>query len=324
MMKQTNHITIQDVANAAGVSTGTVSRVLNNRAGVKAKTRETVLETIQELNYQPDKAARELSFRQPTRIGLNTHGVRRLTPFYMLFLEHLVKELGADGYRLEEIPSGKDGLPNQLADAMILFGAHDDDPRVNYLNEKKVPFVLLGHQENVRWVAPNDFEGGYKATQHLLRLGHTDILHVTGPLQGQGELDRYAGYKEALAQEKLELKRSFLLNGRYTTLGAYRAVRKVVEAELEFTAIFAASDEMAVGAIAALEDCGLKVPFDVSVVGFDDLPEVGEHLTTIRQDLSQIAASTVALLKEGLSKQAINHFVIPVELIVRGTTARRR
>ena len=318
------HTTIQDVAKAAGVSTGTVSRVINNRSGVRAQTREAVLKTIDKLNYQPDQAARELSFRQATRIGLNIYGIRRLTPFYMLFLEHLVRELGADGYRLEEIHSSSDGLPETLTDGMILFGAHDDDPRVTYLNAKRIPFVLLGHQKGVYWVAPDDFNGGYQATMHLLRLGHRDILHVSGSLQGQGELDRFEGYKEALAEEGLALRRSFLLDGGYTTLGAYRAVRKAYEAKLSFTAIFAASDEMAVGAIAALEDLGLKVPMDVSVVGFDDLPEIGEKLTTVRQDIAQIAATAVKLLKDGLAHRPVSHEVIPVELIVRGTTARRR
>ena len=322
--QETARITIQDVASAAGVSTGTVSRVLNNRQGVKPKTRQTVLQVIERLEYQPDQTARELSFRQATRIGLHIRGIRRLTPFYMLFLEHLISELQLGGYRLEEIPSRSDGLPQYLTDGMILFGAHDDDPRLQYVQEKDIPFVLIGHRDGVRWVAPDDYDGGLQATHHLLRLGHERILHVTGALLGQGEYDRYSGYHDALSEAGLEPDRALLVDGEFTSLGAYRAVRKALEQGLSFSAVFAASDEMAVGTIAALEDMGLKVPTDISIVGFDDLPEIGEGLTTVRQDISSIAASAVTLLKEGLAGERVRHEVVPVNLVVRGTTARRR
>ena len=323
-MSASSGVTILDVAKASGVSTGTVSRVLNNRSGVRAKTRATVLSTIETLNYQPDPTARELSFRQPTRIGLHIHGIRKLTPFYMLFLENLVKVLGLDGYRLEEIPGRPDGLPSYLTDGVVLFGAHHDDLRVNYLIEQKIPFVLVGHQEGARWVSPDDFTGGLEATQHLLRLGHRDILHVTGGMQGQGEYDRYQGYKAALSQAGVAQQRNLMLDGEFTPLGAYRAVRRALEAGIHFSAVFAASDEMANGTIAALNDLGLSVPADVSVVGFDDLPELGERLTTVKQDISLIAQTAVALLKEGLRGEAVRHEVVPVRLIVRGTTAKRR
>lgn len=323
-MEQNSHITIQTVANLAGVSTGTVSRVLNNRAGVKAKTRETVLKAIKELKYQPDQIARELSFRQTIRIGLHIHGIRRLTPFYMLFLEHLVKHLGSDGFRLEEIPSRSDGLPEYVTEGIVLFGAHDDDPRVEYLEKQGIPFVLIGHHEGYRWVSPDDFDGGMKATEHLLRLGHTRILHVTGGMQGQGEHDRYQGYKTALSKAGIEIDRSLLLDGEFTSLGGYRAVRKAIEENLNFSAIFAASDEMAIGGIAALHDMGLSVPADISVIGFDDLPEIGERLSTIRQDIALIAQTATGLLKEGLAGEKVRHVKVPIQLIVRGTTARKR
>ncbi len=107
-------------------------------------------------------------------------------------------------------------------------------------------------------------------------------------------------------------------------LGAYRALRRALDAGRRFSAVFAASDEMAQGAVAALEDAGLGVPRDVSVVGFDDLPEFGEGLTTVRQDIGKVAETAVTLLKEGLAGKPVRHEVIPVQLVVRGTTARRR
>lgn len=318
-------VTIQEVARRAGVSTGTVSRVLNDRRGVRAETKEAVLAAIEQLDYRPSLAARELSFRQTTRIGLHiARSSRRLTPFFMLFLEHLLNELQSDGYRLEEIPTRKDGLPQTLTDGMVLFGVHDDDPRVAFLRSQGVPFVLIGHYPESFWVAPDDRDGGLQATRHLLRLGHQAILHLGGPLQEQVAYDRYAGYQDALHEAGLETRHDLVLNGDFSSLGAYRVLRRAFEAGLRFSAVFAASDEMAVGVVKALEDLGLRVPNDVSVVGFDDLPEIGEELTTVRQDISQIAAQAVRLLKEGLSGAPPRHTVVPVHLIVRGTTAKRR
>lgn len=317
--------TIGEVARLAGVSTGTVSRVLNNRTGVHARTRQLVMNAMQSLEYRPDQAARELSFRQSTKVGLSIGlGSRRLIPFFMLFLEYLITELQADGYRLEEIPTRKDGLPERLTDAMILHGAHDDDPRIAYLQKQKIPFVLVGHSEGVRWVMPDDYNGGLEATRHLLRLGHKNILHVSGLMNNQTFHDRYRGFQDALKEAGIKAKREWLLDGDFTTLSSYRAVRKTYEKGSKASAIFAASDEMALGAIAALEDVGLRVPLDVSVVGFDDLPEISEKLTTVRQDIQAIAARAVTLLKEGLRNEPVRHELIPVQLMVRGTTARRR
>ena len=318
-------LTIKDVARAAGVSTGTVSRVLNKRAGVRLETREAVLATVERLAYRPDVAARELSFRQTTRIGLSiSKASRRLTPFFMLFLEHLVTELQSGGYRVEEIPTRSDGLPAHLGDGMVLFGAHDDDPRVPYLQENDVPFVLVGHQSGVRSIMPDDHDGGVQATNHLLRLGHREILHVGGPRHAQVAFDRSAGYVAALETAGLLADDSFLLDGDFSSLEAYRVLRTAYAQGLRFSAVFAASDEMALGVLAALEDLGLNVPGDISVVGFDDLPEIGEGLTTVRQDIGDIAARAVKLLKEGLRGEPLRSETVPVKLIVRGTTARKR
>ncbi len=317
--------TIQDVAHAAGVSTGTVSRVLNSRPGVRATTRHTVLEAVKRLEYRPDIAARELSCRQPKRIGFHVSASSgRFSPYYMLFMEHLIAGFQESGYRLEDVPSRPDGLPAKLADGFVLFGVHDDDARIGYLNAHGVPFVLAGHAEGERWTRADDYGGGQQVAQHLLRLGHRDIVHISGDLSAQAAFDRYRGFCDALHAFGLPFPNERLLDGGFSTLEAYRAVRRVLEGGTRFSAAFAASDEMARGAIAALEDAGLRVPGDVSVVGFDDLPEIGEGLTTVRQDVGRIAQTAVTLLQEGLRGEVVRFEVVPVQLVVRGTTARRR
>ncbi len=317
-------VTIQEVAARAAVSTGTVSRVLNDRPGVSPDTRRRVVETIGALGYRPDHSARALS-RHPLRIGLSlATGTRRLIPFFMLFLEHLIRELQEHGYRLEEIPAGDDGLPRWLADGVILHGVHDDDPRIAHLRAADVPFVLVGHAPGTRWVMPDDRGGAREATRHLLNLGHREIVHLSGLMSHQATQDRYRGYLDALVEAGLAAEDRWLLDGNFDTLSAYRAVRRAFEAGLRASAVFAASDEMALGAVAALEDLGLRVPLDVSVVGFDDLPETGGRLTTVRQEIGTITATAVDLLREGMRGAPVRNVTVPVQLVVRGTTARRR
>jgi LacI family transcriptional regulator len=303
-----------------------VSRVLNKRPGVKPHTREAVLKAMVALNYRPDAAARELSLGQGHVIGLNVSpGSRRLVPFFALFLEHLEAQLRASGLRYHEIPNGANGMPEWLPDGVVLFGVHDDDPRVPYLQDRDVPLVLVGRGNGVRWVAPDDEDGGYQATAHLVRLGHRRIAHVYGDLHSQASHHRYAGYLRALSEAGIAPDDALLRDGELTSLGAYRAVRKMIESKsTDFTAMFAASDEMAVGAIAALEDCGLRVPADVSVVGYDDLPEIGEQLSTIHQDIGMLAATVVQLITEALAGKPVRHVVLPVHLVARSTTSRIR
>lgn len=321
----TRRPTIHDVARAAGVSIGTVSRVLNDRGGVRPATREKVLAAIERLGYRPDRAARELSVRRPVTIGLSTaYGHRRLIPFFVLFLEHLLEELSTSGLRVRDVPTGADGMPVEPADAYILLGAHADDPRVAELQRRRVPFVLVGHAEGVRSVAADDVAGGRLAGEHLLALGHRQVVHVTGDERSQSFADRLAGLRQALAAAGAPAPQVLTCDDP-SSLGAYRALRRHLEAgERSFTAVFAATDEMAVGCVAALGDGGLEVPRDVSVVGFDDMPEIGESLTTVRQDIREVARVAVELLHEGLRGARAREVRVPVRLVERGTTAERR
>src|SRR5690606_16971450 len=319
---------IHDVAQAANVSIGTVSRTLNNRPGVSPTTRSKVLAAVERLGYKPDRAARELSNRRPITVGLSTaYGHRRLIPYFMLFLEHLMEELATSGLRLKDVPTGKDGLPAEPTDACMLFGAHADDPRIIDLQKRHLPFVLIGQRDGVRSVAADDTHGGKLAAQHLLRLNHKNALHVTGDLHSQVMGDRATAFVSAYNTAEAPKPR-ILETDDLSALGAYRAMTSDLATQpaktLDYTAVFAATDEMANGVIAALTDANLRVPSDISVIGFDDMPEIGDNLTTIRQDIPTIAKTAVELLHEALNGAPVRGVRVPVSLVVRGTTAERR
>lgn len=320
--------TIRDVARHAFVSVGTVSRALNDRAGVHPDTRRRVRDAVAALGYAPDEAARELAIRRPVTVGLSVaHGHRRLIPFFVLFLEHLLDGLASSGLRVRDVPTGPDGLPTEETDAVVLLGAHPDDPRIGYLQRAGRPFVLLGHRDGVRSVAADDVAGGRLAAEHLLRLGHRSLLHVTGDPHGQAFADRHRGFREALAApadgRAAVPVAPVLVCDDLTALGAYRALRAYLADAAPPTAIFAATDELAVGCLAAAADLGLRVPHDLSVVGFDDLPEIGVGLTTVRQDIGALARVTIDLLLEGLRGDPVRAVRLPVHLLARGTTTER-
>lgn len=314
--------TISDVARVAQVSTGTVSRVLNGRPGVHPETRERVLEVVQRLAYTPMQAARELTGHTETVGILLAPEVRHYIPYYLLFFEHLAEAVWREGMRLEEIPTDPVGLPLKAARAYVLMGAHDHDPRLERLAAQGIPFALIGVYPGTFCVAPDDLAGGYMATRHLLELGHRDILHLTGQPQHQAGRERLAGYRNALSAYGVGYREELVLDGDFSTLTAYRRLRRAWEGGLRFSAVFAASDEMAVGALAALEDVGVSVPLEVSVVGYDDLPEIGSMLTTVRQDIAEIARTAVGLLKEGMAGAQPRGVRVPVQLVVRGSSSR--
>lgn len=313
--------TISDVARLAGVSTGTVSRVLNERPGVHPLTKARVLAVVDQLGFVPMQAARELSGRTDTVGILLAPGVRRYTPYFVLLYEYLADALWREGMRLEETPTDSAGLPMSAAQGFVLLGAHDHDPRLETLRRRQVPHVLIGVYSDCFWVAPDDQGGAYAATRHLLELGHRELLHLTGHPHHQAGRDRLAGYRKALEAYRVPYRPEMVLDGDFSTLTAYRVTRKAFENGLRFSGVFAASDEMAVGVIAALEDLGLSVPLDVSVVGYDDLPEIGTHLTTVHQDIPEIARTTVRLMREAISGTTPRGIRVPVQLLVRNTSS---
>lgn len=314
--------TITDVARLSGVSTGTVSRVLNQRPGVHPETRARVLEVVQKLGFVPMQAARELTGHTDTVGILLAPGTRRYIPYFIHLFEHLNEALWRDSLQLTETPVDKVGLPLEPARGYILLGAHDHDPRIEYLHSNQIPFVLIGVYPHSFWVSPDDENGSLEATRHLLELGHTQLVHLTGDVSFQAGRERFQGFKRALEHKGLTYNPEQLLNGDFTSLGAYRVITKCWNRGQHFTGIVAASDEMAVGAVAALEDLGVKVPLEVSVVGYDDLPEVGENLTTMRQDISEIARTAVRLLKEAIAGVKPYGIRSPVRLVVRKTTSQ--
>lgn len=326
--------TIRAVAREAGVSMSMVSRVMNNRAGVDEQKRSLILDVVKRLGYQPSPSARRLSLGTVSRVGFNVGVGSGLIPFNVLLRDHLTEVLAQQGLFVEVIRSNPMGLPEHLADAMVIGSVIDDDPRIPHLLEAEVPFVVYGKHPGTFSVSSDDYLGGRLAAEHLLRLGHTDFLFVsavrhgadsqTGSRYTHMSQERFEGFNDALHAANIGLPPSHVVDGTFTALGAFLAVRAALNAGLEFTAVFAISDRMAHGAIAAIEDGGLSVPRDVSVIGYDDEPGQLNPLSTIHQGIEELAHRIGDLLQEAIEGEMPRQCVVPVRLVPRNTTARRR
>ena len=319
-------LTITEIAQLAGVSIGTVSRALNGRSGVSPETRAAVMEIVKRTGFVPDVSARRLArgTRQLVGVAPFSQNTPR-SPYYAYLVDAIQERLYEKGFVARVI----DPNDAQLAGAcsgFIVPGIHLDDPRVNALQKRNLAVVVVGRGESgVSWVDLDNVGGMRSAVEHLVKLGHRRIAHLTGSPIGQTTQARLESYRASLNAAKLVFDPSLVLDGGFTDLGAYRAVREILERSLilPFTAITAASDEMALGAIQAITDLGLQVPRDVSVTGFDDLPSSqlsNPPLTTVRQPIREVGHIAAELLLEQFEGIAPQSVVVQTELVVRSSS----
>lgn len=324
-------VNIFDVAKKSGLSVVTVSRVLNNSTSVREKNREKVLKAIKELDYHPNAAARSLARGKTRIIGLI------VTTLQDSFLDEVVKEvtdvLKAHGYYLAlSVSSGMEDEEHYLiqedrVDGLIILSPVNEGPYVVELKKRKIPFVMVDNQKDIPSVSNvivDNFKGGYDATKHLIELGHKKIAHLGGPAFFLSAIEREKGYLQALQEAGLE---PFAVEqGEFTIKQGYKIARKWMEADSLPTAVFAGDDNLAIGFMNALSEVGIRVPQDVSVVGYDDqifASALKPYLTTVRQPSAQIGKTAVDILLkqiDGNLKRSMTVKFDP-ELIVRESTA---
>jgi LacI family transcriptional regulator len=325
---------IREVARSSGVSTATVSRVLNGSTRVSEDTRRRVLEHAQALDYVPSAAARALVRRRSQLIGvvLDTGGGHPdlQHPFFQDVLVGLKDVLGACDYDLLLFTSAEHAYARRAqrhrVDGVVLMGADIADPETVRMLEA-VPVVAVDTEvtgARAAFVTSDNVAGGVLAVRHLHELGHRRIATITGPRSHAASRERLRGFRAELRRRHTSAPREYVVGGDFYTESGAAAMRRLLQLPEPPTAVFAASDLMAVGAIQAIRDSGGRVPHDVAVVGFDDAQVarlVDPPLTTLRQDkrgLGRAAAEKlVALVEDGGDTAPV---VLPVELVVRGSS----
>jgi len=331
--------TIRDVAKRAGVGVGTVSRVLNDNPSVRDSTRRKVQAAISDLNYTPNPTARRLSLRK-------TLSIATIVPFFTrsAFVERLrgvEYALANSEYDLilfnVETTARRDDYFRTVSrreriDGLLIIALSPHDTDVDHFLQTHVPTVLIdAHHARLNRVVIEDRRGGYLATQHLLKLGHRKIGYVSDRLDNAfnfvASRERYAGYRQALAEMNIPFQPEYHRQKPYGRQEARQMARDLFKLSDPPSAIFASSDTLAIGVLEAARDVGLKVPEDLSIVGYDDL-EVATYLnlTTIRQPFFVSGVEAVELLLETIIDPSlpVREIRMPVELVVRGTTAPPR
>ena len=324
--------TIRDVAEQAGVSIATVSRVLNDRADVSAETRERVREVARAVGYSADPAARGLVTQRTQLVAVvvgDNAGHRDLSLlFFGKVMAAISRRLALAGYDSLLLQPLELGLHHRF-DAAILIGIDGSDPLVTDLWVRSVPYVgvdvRVGGRRNA-FVGSDHAAGVRLALTHLYELGHRHIAHIAGARNTVAGADRIAAFQHEMGVLGLELPDEYLREADFSSAGGYRETRALLALDERPTAIVAASDLMALAALQAIREAGLQPGRDVAVVGFDDIEAAAlayPPLTTIRQDrekLGTLAAERALELIEHADVRG-NDTILPVELVVRASTS---
>jgi DNA-binding LacI/PurR family transcriptional regulator len=325
---------MSDVAARAGVSHQTVSRVINGHPNVAPQTRERVERAIRELGYRPNTAARALVTGSTRTIGFVTVNINQYGPAQTLVgLERAARAAGyslsvtvLDEATAEAMRDAVDRFVAQSVDAVLALATYDDAAEALHLVHAPLPLVTVqsGGALEEPAVGVDQVAGARLATRHLLELGHRTVHHVTGPADSKEARDRIEGWRAELAAAGAAVP--VCLHGDWTPSSGYEAGRRLVarrRAGEEVTAVFVANDQMALGLLAALHEEGLEVPRDVSVVGFDDLPEapyLTPPLTTVRQDFAELGHRAVELLLARLAGRDLHLEPVPPVLLTRASS----
>lgn len=331
--------TIRDVARKAGVGLGTVSRVINGSPSVSDVTRQRVMDVIKELNFVPSPTARRLSLGKTLTISVivpfftrpaemeRLRGIQNKVAEsdYDLIIYNVENTLQRDAY-MRQIPR------RERTDGVIIISLSPRNEDIPYLLHAGIPIVLVDANHPslsmLNRVIVDDVDGGRKATQHLIDLGHRRIGlisdYLVDPLNFTSSRDRYQGYRQSLEEAGIPFIPEYHRQGEHGRTQAYRMTLELLSLSRPPTAIFATSDTQAMGVLQAARDLGLNVPRDISVIGYDDI-EVAEYLglSTIRQLLFKTGQRGVELLLDILNQPQLQPVceVMPTELVVRGTTA---
>jgi len=345
MLIRTGRPTIKQVASAAGVSTQTVSRVINNRPDVSPETRENVQGVIEQLGYRPSALARSLIQQRSYTFGVVIAGLRFIGPSRTL--SGITSAAEEKGYALllKELPQFDTTDINPIFDALhdrhvdgIIWAVPQVGKNHAWINhnplETRIPIVYLTMQpgEDTLVVSINNYLGGRLATNHLLERGYKQIGHISGPVDWWEAQERMAGWKDTLRDAGIDRQTQHWVEGNWSSESGALAIEKLFAQYPEMDSVFVGNDQMALGVIQVAAKKGLKIPDDLGIVGFDNIPEsayFSPPLTTIEQDqyaIGKVAVERIIQVIEsslnGLDSFPSNAISLDPVLIVRQSSSR--
>jgi LacI family transcriptional regulator len=328
--------TIYDVARVAGVSSATVSRVFAGRAAVAPDTRREVLESARALGYRPNTVARALATQEADTIALLLPDITN--PFFPSLVKELQAEAGKAGLTLllcdteDDVDVERrylDTLLSKQISHVLVIGLRLDRAGIEEYTAAGLTFVALDRaipSSDALLVQSDNREGARMAVRHLVDLGHERIAHLAGPSGLSVSRDRARGYRDALEAAGIAHDPALVLGGAFSEEGGAQALDQLLATGVEHTAIFAANDLIAIGALFAAHERGLRVPEDLSIVGFDDVSltrYTSPQITTVRQNVPAIARAAVGFVQDEVPARRRRKVTLPVRLEIRQSTALR-
>ena len=324
------HISIEDVARQSGVSITTVSRVINKFPSVKEKNRRKVLEVIKQLNFHPSQLAQRLATGKANIVALvipRYEGV-----FYSFYVLELIRGIGSlcEALKLDlllHLTQPRSELELSGAGGIIFADVIGNRPQLETALATGVPCVVINNNVedlDVTCIYVDNVTGAQEAVEYLIGLGHKKVAHITGDLITQAAAQRLEGYKKALKKNNIALRQDYIFQTDYSRGGARLAAESLFKMPDPPSAVFVASDSMALETMAVARELGKNIPQDLSIVGFDDNPS-GLYgpvaLTTVRQPLVKMAEESVKelhrLMNGPAAKKEVKKISLPTELVIR-------
>lgn len=335
--------TIKDIAREAGVSLSTVSLVFNNNPRISDSTREKVLETIERLGYQPNQMARALAWRYTRTLCVLVPQLRHTLAdiYFGEIISGIYDQAHKLGYRIllevarADFIEKKEYLQlydQKFVDGILFIGASARHRFVEDLADGARPFLLVNNyskEHALNYVASNYRYGAWQATQHLVKLGHRRIGFIAGGLpEIQTSRDVFESFQEALRENQVTFDSNLVADGWLTEEGGRKAAGELLQRDPGVTALFALNDKMALGAMKRLHELGLRVPHDVAVVGFDDIPAASYSvpgLTTVKQPLYELGKLACEKMIDLVHRRVDRvQETLPIYLAVRESCGAKR
>ncbi len=329
-------ITIQDIAKTANVSKSTVSRVLNDTTAVKEDKKQAVLEAMKKLDFQPNIFARGLAGGSTMALGIVTQNIG--SPFYDSVTQGIVSELVGTNYSPIFVDGQWDqdvtraGIRTLIArqvDGLIVVGGYLSEDTLKEIRDDKPIVVVARNMES--WegscIYVDNEKGGYEATKYLIDCGHKQIAHITGIVDHQDSIDRLNGYKRALDEADIAFDENLIYEGDFNGQSGVLAIESFLMQKRQFSALFAANDEMAFGARLALYRKGIRVPEDVSIIGFDNQPDsayMTPPLTTMAQPSSEMGRCAARALISVLKNESFDIPKFNADMVIRESVKQVR
>lgn len=335
-------ITLKTIAQEAGLSITTVSRALAGYDDVNEDTRKRILDIAERLGYQPNLIARHLRSKSTNTIGMVIPRTAYFSDsFFMELLAGVGRQAAEYGYDLllsaqlpgeEELAAYRRMVAGSRVDGVALARVLRHDPRIDYLREVRHPFVAFGCSDDGNTYPYIDVDGATGVShlvEHFASYGHRRIAMILSPWDLAFTVRRHAGYRQGLEQAGLEYREDYVVMGDLTQQSGAAATHRLLDLPEPPTAIIACNDLMALGAMSAVSQHGLRVGHDIAVAGFDDIPAAGNArpaLTTVRQPIYEIGRQLVGILVRLIKGQTLDepHVLIVPDLIIRASSGPER